>query len=102
MIKTQGNIQSAVLFGYGDIGQASSKAIIDGKDAAVIAYYQLETPQAIGTPTKDSKPIKDIICAAPVVFIFTNIESLDIAIKNLRTLKRQWLKEQAEPGQESE
>jgi hypothetical protein len=102
MIETQGKMQTMVLFGFGDIGQCSAIGTRADKEYMAMAYYQLETPQAIGTPTKDARATKEIMCSAPVVFMFANTESLDVVIKNLRTIKKKWIKRQQEQATAAE
>ena len=88
MIEKMVDYKIIVRFGYGDIGQCDFLMKIDDEYNACMAYFQLDTPQQIGSPTKQDGSRCQIVSGAPVLFAFKNIESIDVVIENLRVLRK--------------
>ena len=81
--------QTTVIFGQGDIMQVGFTA--DNPDGNLCARWGLtQLDGAVPVGTKVDKQVKDDWRDVPIIFAFESIESLDIIIDGLQTLRRLW------------
>lgn len=92
---TISNVSTIVTFGDGDIaisGRIASAPCENGNnvDIAVINFTEMKKPQEIGSDVK-SKNIVDE--NSGVGLVFTNVESIDVLLKQLKDIKKQFVSE---------